>query len=385
MEANVTDNHGAPQPLAGIKVLDFSTLLPGPMAGLILAEAGAEVIKIERPGTGEEMRQYVPRWGREAVGFAMLNRGKKSLAINLKDRSALKLLPPLIEEADILLEQFRPGVMERLGLGYEAVAKVNPRIIYCSITGYGATGPKAEVAGHDLNYIGDTGLLALGMGPAEAPVVPPALIADLAGGTYPAVVNILLALLQRTMTGRGTHLDIAMTDNMFMLSYWAIAQGLTTGKWPQNGRALLTGGSPRYRIYPTKDGKFLAVAALEQKFWDRFCEVIGLGHDLRNDRHDPAATIDAVKAIIASRIAGIWRREFYSADCCVSVVQSLEDAFNDDHFRARGLFDHKLVNDEGKVLPAIAVPVAPQFRGDPEEAKAAPALGANNDEFLKRG
>lgn len=381
----MTRQNSAPQPLAGTRVLDFSTLLPGPMAGLILAEAGAEVIKIERPGTGEEMRAYVPRWGRESVGFAMLNRGKKSLAINLKERSSLKLLPPLIEEADILLEQFRPGVMERLGLGYEAVAKVNPKIIYCSITGYGATGPKAEVAGHDLNYIGDTGLLAMSMGPADDPVVPPALIADLAGGTYPAVVNILLALLQRNMTGKGTHLDIAMTDNMFMLSYWAMAQGLTTGKWPQNGRALLTGGSPRYRIYPTKDGKFLAVAALEQKFWERFCDVIKLPDEFRNDRNDPAATIEAVKAIVASRIAGVWRREFHTADCCVSVVQSLEDAFADEHFRARGLFDHKLVNDEGKILPAIAVPVAPQFRADPEEAKGAPALGANNDEYLKRG
>jgi crotonobetainyl-CoA:carnitine CoA-transferase CaiB-like acyl-CoA transferase len=375
----------APRPLAGIKVLDFSTLLPGPMAGLILAEAGAEVIKIERPGTGEEMRQYVPRWGKEAVGFAMLNRGKKSLAINLKDRSALKLLPPLLEEADVLLEQFRPGVMERLGLGYDAVAKVNPKIIYCSITGYGATGPKAMVAGHDLNYVGDTGLLALSMGPDETPVVPPALIADLAGGTYPAVVNILLALLQRNQTGQGTHLDIAMTDNMFMLGYWALAQGLTTGKWPENGRALLTGGSPRYKIYPTKDGKFLAVAALEQKFWERFCDVIDLPQEFRDDREDPAATIEAVRQIVASRIAGVWRREFYAADCCVSVVQSLEAAFEDEHFRARGLFDHRIVNDEGSELPAIAVPVAPQFRGDPETPKAAPSLGANNDEFFKRG
>ena len=179
------------QPLSGVKVLDFSTLLPGPLAGLILAEAGAEVIKIERPGYGEEMRRYEPRWGRDSVNFALLNRGKKSLAIDLKDERSLAMLRPLLAEADVLIEQFRPGVMDRLGLGYDAVSRLNPRIVYCSITGYGADGPKSDVAGHDLNYIGDTGLLALSMGTDSQPTVPPVLAADLAGGSYPAVVNIL--------------------------------------------------------------------------------------------------------------------------------------------------------------------------------------------------
>ncbi|MGI9462919.1 MAG: CaiB/BaiF CoA transferase family protein, partial [Aestuariivirgaceae bacterium] len=222
----------AQQPLGGIKVLDFTTLLPGPLAGLMLSEAGASVLKVERPGSGEEMRGYEPRWGRESLDFSMLNAGKKSLAIDLKDRRQLELLIPLIREADVLLEQFRPGVMERLGLGYEAVSGINPRIIYCSITGYGQYGPKSDVAGHDLNYVGDTGLLSLSMGDPSRPTVPPVLAADLAGGSYPAVVNVLLALFSREKTGQGCYLDIAMTDNMFMLMTWAIGRGLSEDDWP---------------------------------------------------------------------------------------------------------------------------------------------------------
>ncbi len=371
-----------PLPLQGVKILDFTTLLPGPMASLVLAEAGAEVIKIERPGVGEEMRKYTPKWGREAVGFAMLNRGKKSLAVDLKDRQTLKMLEPLIEEADVVIEQFRPGVMERLGLSYDSVSKINPKIIYCSITGYGATGPKSEVAGHDLNYIGDTGLLSLSMGPADSPVVPPALVADLAGGTYPAVVNILLALLQREKTGDGTHLDISMTDNIFMLMSWAIGQGLISGQWSKSGEELLTGGTARYQIYPTKDGGFVAAAPIEQKFWDRFCELVGLPDELRDDRTDPAATLAKAREILMSKASGEWRRTFYREDCCCSIVQSLQEALSDSHFLERGLFDYVLENEDGDTIPATVVCVAPQFRDSPTVHKSAPSLGAHNDEIL---
>src|SRR6059058_6089906 len=171
------------QPLNGIRVLDFSTLLPGPLATLILTEAGAEVIKIERPGRGDEMRSYSPKFGSDSVNFALLNRGKRSVAIDLKARGALDALRPLIESADIVVEQFRPGVMDRLGLGYEALKALNPRIVYCAITGYGQHGPRANVAAHDLNYIAETGLLTLSAGSDGAPILPPALIADIGGGT----------------------------------------------------------------------------------------------------------------------------------------------------------------------------------------------------------
>src|SRR5262245_1953715 len=177
------------RPLAGIRVLDFSTLLPGPLATLLLAESGAEVIKIERPGRGDEMRSYVPKFGADSVNFAMLNRGKRSIAIDLKAPDAIPRMRPLLESADVVVEQFRPGVMDRLGLGYEALKAINPRIIYCAITGWGQTGPKADIAAHDLNYVAESGMLALAAGADGAPVVPSALVADIAGGTYPAVIN----------------------------------------------------------------------------------------------------------------------------------------------------------------------------------------------------
>ena len=225
-------------PLDGLLVLDFSTLLPGPLATLMLAEAGAEVIKIERPG-GEEMRRYVPRWGAESVNFAMLNRGKKSLVLDLKQDSGRARLRPLLERADILVEQFRPGVMARLGLDAEAVRAVNPRIVYCSITGFGQTGPKRDIAAHDLNYIGETGVLSLSMGPEDRPVVPPVLMADIAAGAYPAVMNILLALRQRDVTGEGATLDVAMADNLFPFMFWAIGNAQAAGLWPKNGGDLV--------------------------------------------------------------------------------------------------------------------------------------------------
>ncbi len=368
------------KPLDGIKVLDFSTLLPGPMAGLILAEAGAEVIKIERPG-GEDMRAYAPAWGKEAVNFALLNRGKKSLAVNLKDPAERLRLEPLIAEADVLLEQFRPGVMQRLGLGYEAVKAINPRLIYCAITGYGASGPKQAVAGHDLNYIGDAGLLSLSRGSIQGPVLPPALIADIAGGTYPAVMNILLALLQRERSGEGAFLDIAMTDGLFTFQYWAQGQGFATGSWPGSGDGLVTGGSPRYRLYPTKDGRLLAAAPLEEKFWASFCDLVGLPEVWRDDAADPEGTAGAVAGLVAQKTSEEWAPLLVAADCCCSIVKSSEEAFADPHFAARGLFAAKLANEEGDNMPALPVPLAPIYRGD-EETRSAPSLGADNEELL---
>lgn len=368
-------------PLSDVKVLDFSTLLPGPMATLFLAEAGAEVLKIERPGRGDEMRVYEPRWGEHSVNFALLNRGKKSLAIDLKDPGAAEKLRPLIEEADVIVEQYRPGVMDRLGLGYEAVSKINPRIIFCSITGYGQNGPKRDVAGHDMNYIGDAGLLALSMGSADRPTVPPALIADIAGGAWPAVMNILLALRQRDRTGEGACIDIAMTDGLFPFLYWAMGSGQAAGDWPGNGDALVTGGSPRYQIYPTADGRFLAAAPLEPKFWVAFCDTIGLPDALRDDADDPAATRDAAAAIIRGQSSDHWRDAFAKADCCCSIVQTVEEAMRDPHFHARGLFERSVTGAGGDRLTAVPMPVAPVFR-TPEAEAQAPLLGEDNGEVL---
>ena len=356
------------RPLAGVKVLDFSTLLPGPLCTLLLAEAGAEVIKIERPGMGDEMRTYAPRVGPDSVNFALLNRGKKSIALNLKDEVEKEKLLPLLREADVLVEQFRPGVMDRLGLGYEKLKATNPRLIYCAITGYGQSGPKADVAAHDLNYAADSGMLSL-----VPPTVPPALIADIAGGAYPAVINILLALRARDATGQGCKLDVSMSDNLFPFLYWALGEGEAAGAWPGPGTGLIAGGSPRYQVYRAADGRFVAAAPLEERFWENFCAALSLPRE--------SATREAVAKRISEKTSDEWRALFAGRDVCCAIVATMEEAFRDPHFRARGLFAHKVRTDAGE-LTAVPVPVDPAFR-DPAPA-GYPRLGADNDLLKKR-
>lgn len=351
-------------PLSGILVLDFTTLLPGPLATLMLAEAGADVIKVERPG-GEELRRHPPHVDGESAVYALLNRGKKSIMLDLKAPDARARLAPLLARCDVVVEQFRPGVMARLGLGYEAVKAVNPRAVYCAITGYGQDGPRRNEAGHDLNYIAATGLLALSPGPAERPIVPPALIGDIGGGAMPAVMNILLGLRRRDATGEGCFIDIAMTDAMFTFAWHALASGFAEHRFPAPGAGRLTGGSPRYQLYPTRDGELVACAALEQKFWLAFCTAIGLAGPLVDDRADAAATTAAVADIIASRTAPEWKPVFAAADCCVTIVTELEQAVLDPHFIGRGLFDHQVVTAKGTVMPALPVPIDPGFRAAP--------------------
>ncbi len=352
------------QPLAGLLVLDFTTLLPGPLAALMLAEAGAEVIKIERPG-GEDMRRFPPAIDGESAPFAMLNRGKQNLTLDLKSEADRAKLIPLLKRADILIEQFRPGVMARLGLGYDDVAKLNPRLIYCSISGYGQSGSRAGEAGHDINYIGNSGLLDLQPGPIERPVVPPMLVADIAGGSFPAVINILLALRARDRSGQGCRLDIAMTDTMFTFAWYALALG-AAGKFPKPGEMWLVGASPRYQLYPIKDGRIVACGAIEQKFWLAFTSAIGLAAEFIDDRRDPAATRAEVARMMLARSAEEWRPILAAADCCATIVTPLEEAMRDPHFVARGLFAHRIAMSSGTSIPALPVPIAPAFRREPD-------------------
>jgi len=368
--------------LKGIKVLDFSTLLPGPLASLFLAETGAEVIKIEKPLIGDEMRSSYPKWNDESISFSMLNRGKKSLCLDLKDKNSLKVLKPLIEKADILIEQFRPGVMKRLGLDYANIKKINNKIIYVSITGYGQTGPKKMLAGHDLNYIGNTGLLSLSMGSDENTRVPPALVADIAGGSYPAIINILLALRKRDLHQTGSYLDISMSDNLFPFMFWALGSGFVKNKWPINSDSLLSGGSPRYNIYQTKDGSYIAAAPLEDRFWKKFCEVIKLPNKFINMQNNQNVIIKRIRNIIISKDKNYWTKVFDEADCCCSTVKSIEEAINDNHFKIRNIFEKKIANDEGEELPALPIPIDNQFRKKKIVEKA-PKLGFDNDTLYK--
>lgn len=323
--------------LSGIRVLDFSTLLPGPLATRMLAEAGAAVTKIEPPG-GEEMRRFPP-FGDDGVGvcYRHLNRGKTVREIDLKDPASRPILADLIKGADVLVEQFRPGVMRRLMLDYDAVRQLNPAIVYCSITGYGQEGPKALKAGHDLNYMAETGILGLTVGADGQPILPPVLAADIAGGTQPAVMQIALALLRRTRTGEGAHLDIAMTRELCPFLWWAEAIHGATGHWPGPNDWILNGGSPRYALYQSRDGQAIAVGALEDKFWQKLCDVLDLPEEARDDRNNPDAVRAALAAAFATRDAADWRPALEKADCCASVVEGLDDIWSASNGDREGL------------------------------------------------
>jgi alpha-methylacyl-CoA racemase len=359
-------------PLAGIRVIDFSTLLPGPLCSLLLARAGADVVKVERPGRGDEMRTYTPKFGVDSVNFALLNQGKRSVALDLKSATAREQAIDLIRGADVVVEQFRPGVMDRLGLGYAQMREINPRLVYCSITGWGQSGPFADLAAHDLNYQAESGMLGLTAAADGAPGIPSALVADIGGGAYPAVMNILLALRARDGSGEGCHLDVSMADNLFTFLYWALGNGFAAGQWPTPGGDLVTGGTPRYNIYRTRDGRYLAAAPLEQKFWENFLGVLAAPH-LLDDEKDPAGTRVAVQEIIAQADAAQWLRRFEGVDACVSVVKTMEEAVRSPHFTARGLFSQELDDGNGKRIPALPVPIAPGLGHG--ATRAAPLLG----------
>ena len=367
--------------LEGIKVIDFSTLLPGPLASLFLSETGAEVIKIEKPGVGDEIRLSNPQWGEQSVSFSLLNRGKKSLSLDLKDPKNLKILIPILKEADIIIEQFRPGVMKRLGLDYESIKKINQNIIYVSITGYGQYGPKSMVAGHDLNYIGNAGLLSISMGRENDTVVPPALVADIAGGSYPAVINILLALRKRDLNKEGSYIDLSMTENLFPFMFWGLGSGFAHNKWPGNSDGVLSGGSPRYNIYKTSDGSYVAAAPLEDRFWNKFCEAIELPKKFIKMQNDQEKVIEEIRKIIGQKEKNYWLDVFNKADCCCSIVKSIEEAINDNHFKVRKIFENKIINNLGEEIPALPIPINMQFRKDQKRASA-PSLGDINDQFF---
>lgn len=353
-------------PLRGIRVLDFTTLLPGPLATLMLAEAGADVIKVEPPG-GEDLRHYPPFENGENPYFAVLNRGKRSFAANLREPGDKARILELATTCDVLVEQFRPGVMKRLGLDYPRLNAINPRIVYCSITGYGQQGARANLAGHDLNYTAVSGLLSLAADHAGRPVVPSAQVADIGGGTFPAIINILLALRKAEHEKSGAWLDISMADNTFCWQSWALSQGEASELWPRPGREILTGGSPRYNIYETSDGRYIAAAPLEDRFWTLFCETIGLDARWRDDRRDPEATAREVAAIIKARSSSDWQQTFADKDVCCSIVVSVEEARKDAGFAVRGLFERR-VRLDGMTVTALPLPLVPQMRRSEREA-----------------
>lgn len=328
-----------PRPLAGVRVLDLTRLLPGPMCTLYLAELGADVVKIEDTGAGDYARTLGTA-GEVALFFRAINRNKRSVAVDLKCEAGRTAFLALAGRADIVVESFRPGVMASLGLGYDVVAGTNPRIVYASISGYGQDGPRAMAAGHDVNYLGYSGVLDQTGTRGDPPALCNLQIADLLGGAAIPAVAILGALYGAQRSGRGRMIDVSMADAVLAHSVFMLQALATNGRTAARGEDMLTGGVPCYGVYMTQDARFVAVGALEDKFWRTLCSTLqrpdlvpfGLARGADGER-----TRAALASIFASAPLAHWRAKFASIDCCVTPVATLAEALEDPQFVARGM------------------------------------------------
>lgn len=354
------------QPLAGVTVVDFSYLVPGPLATRLLQDAGAKVIRVVR-SDGDPMINIPPLVDNTNAEHCLLVADKDLLIADLNSPSDQQKVHQLVAKADVLVEGFRPGVMDKFGFGYEQLKANQPGLIYCSITGYGQTGPNSWKAGHDLNFQAEAGLLGLSPGSVNSPTVPAALVADIAGGSYPAVINILLALINRDKTGLGCHLDIAMADHARTFLIQAQAYEEITQRDPKPSAEMLTGGSPRYALYATKDDRFLAVGAVETKFWQAFCDTLGLPINSNKE---------TIAAAVKQQDACYWEEQFAQVDACTNVVKTVSESKCSEQANARGIYERKIYAPQGTVMSALSTPVAEVFK-KPTEHIATTQVASN--------
>ncbi|MFJ7973411.1 CaiB/BaiF CoA transferase family protein [Psychrobacillus sp. NPDC096389] len=325
--------------LNGLKVLDFSTLLPGPFATMMLADMGAEVVKVEAPNRTDLVKYLGPMDGDVSATFGHLNRSKRSLALDLKQPEAKEIIYQLIQQYDIVIEQFRPDVMDKLGIGYEQLKEINPKIIFCSITGYGQTGPLRNRAGHDINYLSLAGVTSYSYRKNQIPVPPGVQVADIAGGSMPAVIGILAAVYHREKTGEGQQIDVSLTDVAFSLNAM-YGPGYLVGKEEPNPETLLLNGGSFYDYYETKDHRYLSIGSLEPQFQTMLCELIGdpsliklSGSTLVEDQQAfKEILIKAIKQKTLEEWVRILENDF---DGCIEPVLSFAEAVNHPQLKAR--------------------------------------------------
>ncbi len=367
--------------LKDVRVLDLSRLLPGPYASMLLADLGAEVIKVEEPSTGDYMRHFMPQVDGLSVFFLAVNRNKKSITLNLKKKRGKELFKALVRQADVILEGFRPGVMESLGLGYEALKELNPGIVYCSLSGYGQDGSYRARAGHDINYLSVSGVLGITGVRGAQPVVPGVQVADLTGGMF-TVIGILSALWRKQREGRGAYLDVSMTDGLFSLMSIHLANFMTTGAPAVRGDMMLSGALTCYNVYRTKDNGYVALGALEAKFWHNFCQALGRD-DLVAGHLSPAREDDPVyrevRDIFLSRTVAEWAAFAETVDCCLTPVESVEQVIDGRYARERGIF-LDVPHPEGGTVRQVRNPLV--FYGEEVSRPAPPPkLGQHNREI----
>ncbi len=371
-------------PLNGLKIIDFTSLLPGPFATLCLADLGADVLKIASPSR-LDMVDFIPPaipGGDMSSASAYIGRGKRSLALNLKDPRAKEIIRRLLRDYDIVIEQFRPGVMAKLGLDYEALQEINPAVIYCSLTSYGQTSPLCDRAGHDINYLALSGIMAYSGLKSGGPVLTGMQVADLAAGSGNAVIGILAAVIARSNTGVGQYIDIAMTDGMMAFHALTGAAFLAGGEEPGREGSYLNGGS-LYDFYETRDGHYLSVGCLEMQFFEVLCDVLGRP-DLAPGGIMPLNVEKAkgeLRDIFKTKTRDEWAEVFRTTEACVDPVLTMSEALNGEQARARGMVvDVPLPG--GGTIRQLANPI--RFSRTPQEYPGiAPATGHHTCEILR--
>lgn len=367
--------------LDGIKVLDLSRLLPGPYCTLMMADYGAEVIKIEEVEKGDYIRWRKPAISGIGARHLTINRNKKSVELNLKTEEGRHIFKQLAAEADVILESFRPGVMKRLGLHYEEISKLNERIIYCSLTGYGQTGPYANLPGHDINYIGYSGVLGLIGEKNGKPIIPGVQIADLGGGALLALSAICMALFHKERTGKGQYIDISMLDGTVTWQYAALSDFFASGRLPKRGENRLDGQFAYYQVYKTKDQKYLTVGASEEKFWKRFCELVQKPEwiQLHSSKNQDVLK-NELSLLFLTKSQKEWLELLALEETCVGPVYDIDEVLQDPQIVERGLFfemEHPLAGRVKQIAPPIKFSEVGKQTFSP-----APLLGEHTEQVL---
>ena len=379
-----------PGALHGLRILDLTRLLPGGFCTLLLADMGAEVLKVEDTGGGDYIRWMPPYYGGEeeqkagvaSAYYLALNRNKRSMRLDLKDERGRDVLLRLVETYDVLVEGFRPGVMERLGVGYETLRARNPRLIYCAISGYGQDGPLTARSGHDTNYLALNGLLGLTGRRGGPPIQSAGQIADLGGGGLMAAVGILAAVAERERSGEGQMVDISMTDGALSWLAMVAARYFAEGNVPHRGEPELTGGIACYVPYETKDGKWVSLGALEPKFWQNWCNGAGRPDLIEKQFVHPDSEEGAeIAAVFRERTRDEWAAFAGEHDCCLEPILDLDEALDSELVRARGM----VVELDQPGIGAVKQVGAPikLSRTPADTSGAAPALGADTDDVLR--
>jgi crotonobetainyl-CoA:carnitine CoA-transferase CaiB-like acyl-CoA transferase len=373
--------------LEGLKVLDLSRLLPGPFCSLMLADLGADVLKVEDTGMGDYVRWAPPAYPgveQSSAGalFLSLNRNKRSIRIDLKSDEGKEVLRRLVKDADVLLESFRPGVLDRLGVGYESLKELNPGLVYCAISGYGQDGPGRDAAGHDMNYLALGGMLGMTGDADGAPIQNAGQVADIGGGALMAAFGILAALRSRDKTGEGQFVDVSMFDGALSWLAMPAAQGMLEGESPKRGDVALAGSLMCYRPYACSDGH-VALGALEGKFWKAFCAGIGR-EDLIDQQFQPlgSAVHQEVEAIFKSRTRDEWEAFAAQHDCCLTPILTLDETLESELVKARAMVAPLTQPGAEKPVRLLGAPV--KFSATPADTDRlpGPGFGEHTDEVL---